>query len=108
MTNYLQPITPSCFRLLANRSILVNSSHIPKAEAGPRPGISISMRFLLTTLSLLILAAIVWLTLETSPRMTAVPWIPRFIARWADAEPTFRNFPPYALATLLSTLTALA
>jgi len=30
------------------------------------------------------------------------------VARWADTEPTFRNFPPYAAATLLSTLCALA
>ena len=65
------------------------------------------MRCLLALLSILLCVAIALVTLETSPRMTAVPWIPRFIARWADAEPTFRNFPPYALATLLSTLTAL-
>ena len=65
------------------------------------------MRSLLTILSLLLLTAIVSLTLVTSPRMTAVPWIPNLIARWADSEPTFCNFPPYALATLLSTLTVL-
>ena len=65
------------------------------------------MRLFLSTLSLLLLAAIVWVTLGTSPQMTTVSWIPEFISRWADAEPTFRNFPPYAIATLLSTLTAL-
>jgi hypothetical protein len=65
------------------------------------------MRLFLSTLSLLLLAAIVWVTLATLPQMTTVSWIPKFISRWADAEPTFRNFPPYALATLLSTLTAL-
>ena len=63
------------------------------------------MRFLLTTFSLLLLAAIVWLTLVILPRMSVVPWIPNMIARWADSEPTFRNFPPYALATFLSTFT---
>jgi len=66
------------------------------------------IRSLLALLSVLLLAAIVWVTLETSPQMTTVSWIPKFVSRWADAEPTFRNFPPYALATLLSTLTALA
>ena len=65
------------------------------------------IRSLLALLSVLLLAAIVWVTLETSPQMTTVSWIPKFVSRWADAEPTFRNFPPYALATLLSTLTAL-
>jgi len=66
------------------------------------------MRYFLSLLSILILIAIARVTLETSPHMTTVSWIPKFISRWADAEPTFRNFPPYALATLLSTLTALA
>ena len=65
------------------------------------------MRYFLSLLSILILIAIARVTLETSPHMTTVSWIPKFISRWADAEPTFRNFPPYAIATLLSTLTAL-
>ena len=65
------------------------------------------MRYLLALLSILLVVAIALVTLETSPQMTMVSWIPKFVSRWADAEPTFRNFPPYALATLLSTLTAL-
>ena len=65
------------------------------------------MRYLLALLSILLFVAIALVTLETSPQMTMVSWIPKFISRWADAEPTFRNFPPYALATLLSTLTAM-
>ena len=65
------------------------------------------MRYLLALLSILLFVAIALVTLETSPQMTMVSWIPKFVSRWADAEPTFRNFPPYALATLLSTLTAL-
>ena len=66
------------------------------------------MRYLLALLSILLFIAIALETLATLPQMTTVSWIPKFISRWADAEPTFRNFPPYALATLLSTLTALA
>ena len=65
------------------------------------------MRYLLALLSILLFIAIALVTLATLPQMTTVSWIPKFISRWADAEPTFRNFPPYALATLLSTLTAL-
>jgi VanZ family protein len=65
------------------------------------------MRYLLALLSILLFVAIALVTLETSPQMTTVSWIPKFVSRWADAEPTFRNFPPYALATLLSTLTAM-
>ena len=66
------------------------------------------MRYLLALLSILLCVAIALVTLATLPQMTTVSWIPKFVSRWADAEPTFRNFPPYALATLLSTLTALA
>ena len=65
------------------------------------------MRYLLALLSILLFVAIALVTLATLPQMTTVSWIPKFVSRWADAEPTFRNFPPYALATLLSTLTAL-
>ena len=65
------------------------------------------MRLFLSTLSLLLLAAIFWVTLASLPQMTSVAWIPTFVAKWADSEPTFRNFPPYAIATLLSTLTAM-
>jgi hypothetical protein len=65
------------------------------------------MRYLLALLCILLVVAIALVTLATLPQMTTVSWIPKFVSRWADAEPTFRNFPPYALATLLSTLTAL-
>lgn len=56
------------------------------------------MNYFLTLVSFLILIAIAWFTFETSSRMTSVRWIPAYVARWADSEPTFRNFPPYALA----------
>jgi hypothetical protein len=67
-----------------------------------------TVRYFLTLLSILLLVAIALVTLATLPQMTTVSWIPKYISRWADAEPTFRNFPPYAIATLLSTLTAMA
>ena len=50
------------------------------------------MRLFLSTLSLLLLAAIVWVTLASLPQMTTVSWIPKYISRWADAEPTFPTF----------------
>ena len=40
--------------------------------------------------------------------MTTALGLLNWLVRWADSEPTFRNFPPYAAATLLSTLCALA
>ena len=36
--------------------------------------------------------------------MKSLTWLPRFVARWADAEPTFRNFPAFAALALVATL----
>jgi hypothetical protein len=55
------------------------------------------MRYFLALLSILLVVAIALVTLETSPQMTMVSWIPKFVSRWADAEPTFRNERRYFL-----------
>jgi len=47
------------------------------------------MRYLLALLSILLVVAIALVTLATLPQMTTVSWIPKFVSRWADAEPTF-------------------
>lgn len=53
----------------------------------------------LTTLlcALLMVAAIAWASLSGSPFMQSIPWIPGSIARWADQNPNFRNFPAFGL-----------
>ena len=42
--------------------------------------------------------------LAPSPDMKSLSWMPRFVARWADAEPTFRNFPAFAMLAFAATL----
>ena len=42
--------------------------------------------------------------LAPSPDMKSLAWLPRFVARWADAEPTFRNFPAFAVLDFVATL----
>jgi hypothetical protein len=42
--------------------------------------------------------------LAPSPDMKSLAWLPRFLARWADAEPTFRNFPAFAALAFIATL----
>ncbi len=42
--------------------------------------------------------------LAPSPDMKSLTWLPRFVARWADAEPTFRNFPAFAALAFVATL----
>jgi VanZ family protein len=42
--------------------------------------------------------------LAPSPDMKSLAWLPRFVARWADAEPTFRNFPAFAALAFVATL----
>ncbi len=45
-------------------------------------------------------AAIAWASLSGSPFMQSIPWIPDSIARWADQNPNFRNFPAFGLLAL--------
>ena len=42
--------------------------------------------------------------LAPSPAMKSLSWLPRCVARWADAEPTFRNFPAFAVLAFVDTL----
>lgn len=42
--------------------------------------------------------------LAPSPDMKSLAWMPRSVARWADAEPTFRNFPAFAVLAFVVTL----
>ena len=42
----------------------------------------------------------VYLSVKSSPRMTAVDWLPQWITRWADQHGRFRNFPAFGLVAL--------
>jgi len=42
--------------------------------------------------------------LAPSPDMKSIAFLPRLVARWADMEPTFRNFPAFAFLAFTATL----
>lgn len=42
----------------------------------------------------------VYLSVKSSPRMTAVDWLPQWITRWADQHGRLRNFPAFGLIAL--------
>jgi N-acetylglucosaminyldiphosphoundecaprenol N-acetyl-beta-D-mannosaminyltransferase len=47
---------------------------------------------------------VVWCAMAPTPDMKALAWIPMPLARWADSEPTFRNFPAFAGLALVAGL----
>lgn len=61
---------------------------------------AIKLATLLGVLALLV--AIAWASLAGSPFMQSIPWIPDFIAQWADRNPNFRNFPAFALLSAVT------
>lgn len=40
--------------------------------------------------------------LAASPEMKALVWLPRWVASWADVQPTFRNFPAFGVISLVA------
>jgi len=44
-----------------------------------------------------VLGAVVWCGLAPSPDMAELGWMPRWLGRWANENPTFRNFPAFGL-----------
>lgn len=45
----------------------------------------------------LLLLAIAWCALSSSPNMREMWWIPNGVGAWADRNPNLRNFPAFAL-----------
>jgi hypothetical protein len=60
--------------------------------------------FLLLVVACLFVAGVLALVCATSPspNMRAQQWIPRAVAKWADDNPTFRNFPVFAAIGFLA------
>lgn len=47
------------------------------------------------------IAVVAFLALRSSPWIGEVPWIPDWLAGWADRNGNFRNFPAFAGLTLI-------
>jgi VanZ like family len=44
---------------------------------------------------------ILWCALAPSPDLVNIHWMPKWLGKWADAHPTFRNFPAFGLLSVL-------
>lgn len=55
-----------------------------------------SLKLVFIALTLALLVAIAVCALSPSSYMTEIPFIPTWLATWADANPNFRNFPVFA------------
>jgi len=45
----------------------------------------------------LALGAVVWCAAAPSPDLALIIWMPVWLGKWANAYPTFRNFPAFAV-----------
>ena len=60
-----------------------------------------SFRVVFFCIFLIVLGLVVWCSSAPSPDMREIPAIPDSLAVWANANPTFRNFPAFGLLSVL-------
>ena len=57
---------------------------------------------LLTFLGLVgVFGVVLWCALAPSPDLVNIEWMPKWIGKWADANPTFRNFPAFGILAMV-------
>jgi len=78
---------------------LFTSYLLPPAAAGS--SVANSLKFVFISLTLALLAAIVYCVLGPYSHMSRIWWIPDWVGNWADRHPYFRNFPPFAAFSAL-------
>jgi hypothetical protein len=63
------------------------------------------MKIVFRLLTFLILAVVfgvvLWCAIAPSPDLVKIEWMPRWIGKWADANPTFRNFPAFGILAMV-------
>ncbi len=47
-----------------------------------------------------VFGVVLWCALAPSPDLVNIEWMPRWIGKWADANPTFRNFPAFGILAM--------
>jgi len=47
-----------------------------------------------------VFGVVLWCALAPTPDLANIEWIPRWIGKWADANPTFRNFPAFGILAM--------
>lgn len=48
-----------------------------------------------------VFGGVLWCALAPSPDLVNIQWMPRWIGKWADANPTFRNFPAFGILAIV-------
>ncbi len=48
-----------------------------------------------------VFGVVVWCALAPSPDLVNIEWMPKWIGKWADANPTFRNFPAFGILAVV-------
>lgn len=59
--------------------------------------------FRLVTFLLLavVFGVVLWCALAPSPDLTKIVWMPCWLGNWANANPTFRNFPAFGMLAMV-------
>ena len=47
-----------------------------------------------------VFGVVLWCALAPTPDLVNIEWMPRWIGKWADANPTFRNFPAFGILAM--------
>ena len=47
-----------------------------------------------------VFGAVLWCALAPTPDLVRIDWMPRWLGKWADANPTFRNFPAFGILAM--------
>ena len=59
------------------------------------------MKLFFRLATFLVLAAVfgvvLWCALAPTPDLVRIEWMPRWLGKWADANPTLRNFPAFGI-----------
>jgi hypothetical protein len=62
------------------------------------------MKIFFRLLTFLVLASVfgvvLWCALAPSPDLVNIKWMPQWIGKWANANPTFRNFPAFGILAM--------
>ena len=48
-----------------------------------------------------VFVVVLWCALAPTPDLVRIDWMPRWLGNWADAKPTFRNFPAFGILAMV-------
>ncbi len=72
---------------------------------GALEGWGASMKIFFRLVTFLVLAVVfgvvLWCALAPTPDLVNIEWMPRWIGKWADANPTFRTFPAFGILAMV-------